>query len=74
LQKSLASDKLFLALNYRYLNGLYNRYEQKLIQSYVELSVDWKVYQKMYFSLNYELGINTTYNENHVYFRLSKKF
>ncbi|MCK9424397.1 MAG: hypothetical protein M0Q38_17570 [Bacteroidales bacterium] len=75
LSRDLASGKLYLGLNYRYVNYRYYGFETtSLPQNVGEFNLTWRIYKRISMSLYYEGTFENTNQYNRIYAQLHLGF
>jgi hypothetical protein len=74
LSRDLASGKLYLALNYRYVNYSYYGTEYSDVQNVGELNVTWRIFRKISVSVYYEGTFEKQNQYNRLYAQLHLGF
>lgn len=74
LNRDIISGKLSGGLSYKYVDYKFTTYESKLVQNMGEIDLTWKIYIKLYGSLNYEGTFEKSTTYNRIYFNLTQRF
>ncbi len=74
ITRDIIPGKLSGGLNYKYVDYKFTTSETKLVQNMGEINLTWKVYKKLYCSVNYEGTFEKDNNYNRVYFNLTQRF
>jgi hypothetical protein len=74
ISRDLVNGKLYLGLNYRYVDYNFVSAESKLVQNMGEMSLTWRILKKLSCSLNYEGTFEKANTFNRVYINLTQRF
>jgi len=74
ITRDIIPGKLSGGLSYKYVDYKFTTSETKLVQNMGEINLTWKVYKKLYCSVNYEGTFEKETNYNRVYFNLTQRF
>jgi hypothetical protein len=74
ISRDLVNGKLYLGLNYRYVDYNFVSAESKLVQNMGEVSLTWRILKKLSCSLNYEGTFEKANTFNRVYINLTQRF
>ncbi len=74
ITRDIIPGKLSGGLSFKYVDYKFTTSETKLVQNMGEIDLTWKVYKKLYCSVNYEGTFEKDANYNRVYFNLTQRF
>jgi hypothetical protein len=74
ISRDLVNGKLFLGLNYRYVDYNFVSAESKLVQNMGEVNLTWRILKKLSCSINYEGTFEKGNTFNRVYINLTQRF
>ena len=74
ISRDLVNGKLFLELNYRYVDYRFAGAETKLVQNMGEMNLTWRILKKLSCSLYYEGTFEKAGTFNRVYINLTQRF
>jgi hypothetical protein len=74
ISRDLVNGKLFLGLNYRYVDYKFVSEETKLVQNMGEFNLTWRILKKLSCSLNYEGTFEKNNIFNRIYINITQRF
>jgi hypothetical protein len=74
ISRDLAKGKLYLGLNYKYVDYRFSNDQPKLAQNMGELNITWRIYNKLSCSFYYEGTFENANTFNRVYINLTQRF
>jgi hypothetical protein len=74
ISRDLVNGKLYLGLNYRYVDYRFISAESKLVQNMGEINLTWRILNKLYCSLNYEGTFEKVNILNRIYINITQRF
>jgi len=74
LSRDFLKGKLYCNIGYKYVDYVYNGSDYKVKQNMGELGLNWRIYKKLTFSLNYEGTFEKDLNYSQLFGQLSQSF
>jgi hypothetical protein len=74
MSRDLVPGKLYAGLGYRYVNYHYFSTESSIPQNMPEFNLNWNIYKKLSFSLNYEGTFEKINHFNRLYINVTQRF
>jgi hypothetical protein len=74
LSRDFMKGKLYIGINYRYVDYQFVNIDSKTVQNMGELNLTWRILKKLSCSLYYEGTFENTVNFNRVYISLTQRF
>lgn len=74
ISRDLVNGKLYLGLNYRYVDYKFVSAEMKLVQNMGEMNLTWSIFRKLSCSLNYEGTFEKANTYNRIYINITQRF